>query len=75
MENWKAGERNSGIAWISENDINEIAEYIKKAKEKVDVLIVSLHAGEEYSKEPNIFQNSFAKSCIENGADLREYKY
>ncbi|PIV14041.1 hypothetical protein COS44_01045 [bacterium (Candidatus Gribaldobacteria) CG03_land_8_20_14_0_80_36_40] len=69
-ENWKAGEKNSGMAWISENDISEIAKYIKKAKEKVDVLIVSLHAGEEYSKEPNLFQVSFAKICIDSGADL-----
>ncbi|GAI32152.1 unnamed protein product, partial [marine sediment metagenome] len=69
-ENWKAGEKNPGVAWISENDIGEVVEYIKKAKEKVDVLIISLHAGEEYSKEPNLFQVSFAKICIDNGADL-----
>lgn len=69
-ENWKAGEKNSGIAWISENDIGKVAEYIKKAKEKVDVLIVSIHAGEEYEENPNPFQVSFARSCIDNGADL-----
>ena len=69
-ENWKAGEKNSGMAWISENDIGEVAEYIKKAKEKIDVLIISLHAGEEYEENPNPFQISFAESCIENGADL-----
>ncbi len=70
LENWKAGEKNPGVAWISENDIGEVVEYIKNAKEKVDVLIISLHAGEEYSKEPNLFQVSFAKICIDNGADL-----
>ena len=69
-ENWKAGERNSGIAWIGENDIGKVAGYIKKAKERVDVLIVSIHAGEEYEENPNPFQISFAGSCIENGADL-----
>jgi len=69
-ENWKAGERNSGIAWIGENDIGEVIGYIEKAKEKIDVLIISLHAGEEYKKNPTPFQASFAESCIENGADL-----
>ena len=69
-ENWKAGEKNSGMAWISENDIGEIAEDIKKSKKEVDVLIISLHAGEEYEENPTSFQTSFAMNCIENGADL-----
>jgi len=69
-ENWKADEKNPGVAWISENDIGEVVEYIKKAKEKVDVLIVSLHAGEEYAENPTNFQISFAQDCINNGADL-----
>ena len=68
--NWKAGEKNSGMAWISENDIGEIAEDIKKSKKEVDVLIISLHAGEEYEENPTSFQTSFAMNCIENGADL-----
>ena len=69
-ENWQAGEKNSGMAWISENDIGEIAEDIKKSKKEVDVLIISLHAGEEYEENPTSFQTSFAMNCIENGADL-----
>ena len=69
-ENWKAGEKNSGMAWINEDDIGKVTEDIKKAKEKVDVLVISLHAGEEYKKNPTPFQISFAESCIENGADL-----
>ena len=69
-ENWKVGEKNSGMAWINENNISEIVKDIKKAKERVDVLVVSLHAGEEYKKNPTPFQISFARSCINNGADL-----
>ena len=69
-ENWQAGEKNSGMAWISENDIGEIAEDIKKSKKEVDILIISLHAGEEYEENPTSFQTSFAMNCIENGADL-----
>lgn len=70
LKNWQAGNENSGISWINENDISKVTEDIKKAKEKVDILIISLHAGEEYKKNPIPFQVSFARSCIDNGADL-----
>jgi poly-gamma-glutamate synthesis protein (capsule biosynthesis protein) len=70
LKNWRAGNENSGMAWIGEDNITEIIEYIKKAKDEVDVLIVSLHAGEEYAENPTNFQISFAQDCINSGADL-----
>lgn len=69
-EVWRAGENYSGIAWISWDDIKKIKEDIKKAKKGTDVLIVSLHSGEEYSQNPTPFQISFNKACIDAGADL-----
>jgi len=69
-EAWKATETNSGIAWISEREINKIKEDIKNTKEKADILIVSLHSGEEYSNEPTLFQIDFSKMAIDAGADL-----
>lgn len=69
-EAWKATENNSGIAWISENEFEKIKQNIKSAKEKVDVLIVSLHAGEEYQKTPTQFQIDFAKIATDAGADI-----
>jgi poly-gamma-glutamate synthesis protein (capsule biosynthesis protein) len=70
MENWKAGEDYSGMAWINEDDIESLTEDIRDAKEKVDILVVSLHGGEEYAKEPNAFQVLFSQSLITAGADL-----
>jgi len=67
---WAAGEKSSGIAWISENNIEEIKKDIEKAKEQADFLIVFLHAGDEYKTEPNPFQVSFARAAIDAGADL-----
>ena len=67
---WKAAEENSGIAWIGEKDLDKVKKDIKKAKEKVDVLIVSLHSGEEYAANPTLFQISFATTTIGAGADL-----
>jgi len=69
-ENWKARENGPGLSWINQNSMDEIKEYIKKSKQNVDVLIVSLHAGEEYAESPTNFQISFAQDCINSGADL-----
>lgn len=68
--NWRAGEENSGMSWIREEDIEKIKEDIRKAKEKVDVLIISLHSGNEYEINPTVFQEEFSQSCIEAGADI-----
>lgn len=67
---WKAIGENSGIAWISENDFEKIKNDIKSAKEISDILIVSLHSGEEYQKEPTKFQKEFSKMAIDAGADI-----
>lgn len=66
----KATEEKTGIAWIEEKSFNKIEKDIREAKEKVDILIVSLHSGEEYQKQPTIFQKEFSKMTIESGADL-----
>lgn len=65
-KNWQATENSSGIAWLDEN----IAYGIKKAKSLVDILIVSMHFGDEYAKQPNGTQTYFAQLAIDSGADL-----
>src|SRR3989344_5233438 len=67
---WAATETNSGIAWIDEDNLEEILKDIRTASAKVDILVVSLHAGEEYEPEPNQFQKTFSRGAIEAGADL-----
>ena len=69
-ETWKAVGENSGMAWISEEDIERIKNDIKAVKEKVDILIVSFHSGEEYLSTPTQFQIEFSKAAIEAGADI-----
>ena len=69
-ESWKASEKNSGIAWISEKDFEKIKKDIENAKSQADILIVSLHAGEEYAAEPTQFQIEFSKVAIDARADL-----
>jgi len=69
-ETWRSAGENSGLAWVGEENLEKIKEDIKLAKEKADILIVSLHAGEEYIEEPTQFQVEFSKMAISAGADL-----
>jgi gamma-polyglutamate biosynthesis protein CapA len=65
-ERWQAQENNSGIGWLDDR----IADDIKKAKEKSDLVMVSMHFGDEYQSEQNKEQEYFAKLAIDSGADL-----
>ena len=67
---WAATDEKSGIAWVDWNNFEKIKNDIKKAKENSDVLIVSLHSGEEYTSEPTQFQIEFSQAAIDAGADL-----
>ena len=46
-----------------------IIEDVRKAKEKTDFLVVSLHWGREYKTKPTLKQEKLAKALIDNGAD------
>lgn len=63
----KATETNAGILLASDPLFGNI---IKNAKEKCDVLIVSIHWGEEYKTVHNKRQEELAYSAIDNGADM-----
>jgi len=69
-ETWKARGDNSGIAWIDGSELSRAKLEIEEAKSEVDILIVSLHAGEEYQETPAQFQVDFAKMAIDAGADI-----
>ncbi len=66
--NWlEATESKSGILIASDPNLTSI---IQNAKEKVDVLIVSFHFGDEYKLVHNKRQETLAHSAIDSGADL-----
>jgi poly-gamma-glutamate synthesis protein (capsule biosynthesis protein) len=66
LKHLEVKENKIGISIIND----KISEIIKKAKEKVDILIVSFHWGEEYKKIANERQRKLAKIAIDSGADL-----
>ncbi|MCX6765291.1 MAG: CapA family protein [Candidatus Nealsonbacteria bacterium] len=67
---WVATDTNTGIAFITEKDMEGIKKDISKAKEQVDVLIVSSHFGDEYQVEQNESQIIMYQAFIDAGADI-----
>ncbi|MDD5146081.1 MAG: CapA family protein [Candidatus Pacebacteria bacterium] len=70
IPNWSAGENYSGMAIINEDNLEEIKQNIKDAKNQADILVVSIHWGNEYTQTLTEFQTSFARQAIDSGADL-----
>lgn len=67
---WAATDKSPGIAFLSDDNIERIKGDIQRAKEQVDVLIVTSHSGEEYQTEENEYQRNLYQSFIESGADV-----
>jgi len=59
-----------GVNGITEDDFNAVSSEIKTTKQNADILIVALHAGEEYQTTPNQFQVDFFQMAKEAGADF-----
>lgn len=66
-KNWEATGKRSGISWLTEERLEED---IKKAKNQADLIVVSMHFGEEYKSQPTSEQKYFARLAIDTGADL-----
>ncbi len=64
---YEANNNHAGIAFMN---TEKMTEAVKEARQQADFVIVSMHAGDEYSIKPNDSQISFAHSAIDAGADL-----
>jgi poly-gamma-glutamate synthesis protein (capsule biosynthesis protein) len=51
-------------------DLSKIEQAVKQAKEESDVVVVSLHFGNEYQRMPSEEQKKIAKEVINQGADI-----
>jgi poly-gamma-glutamate synthesis protein (capsule biosynthesis protein) len=51
-------------------DTKKLIESIKKAKSNADIVVVTMHAGLEYTREPTPLQTDFSHTAIDNGADI-----
>ncbi len=60
--------RNKYVARIE--DVDRLAASITNAKAKSDIVVVTMHAGVEYTREPNKAQVNFARAAVDAGADI-----
>jgi poly-gamma-glutamate synthesis protein (capsule biosynthesis protein) len=51
-------------------DLNKVIEDIKKAKTEADIVIVSVHWGEEYQSSANDYQKQVGRALVTAGASL-----
>lgn len=61
-------EKNNFVARIE--DINRLQKSINKLKSQADFIVVTMHAGTEYTRTPNQDQIDFAHAAIDAGADM-----
>jgi len=59
-----------GFNFVSSGPKDEDFKLVSDSDEKVEVLIVGIHWGEEYQDKANKFQREWAKKLVEVGADV-----
>ncbi len=59
-----------GFDYVATHPKQRDLDLITESKQKVDILIVAIHWGVEYTDKPNTFQKTVAKSILEAGADV-----
>lgn len=67
---WQAEESSPGVAWLDTTNLQDIIQQIAIAKKQADILVVSVHFGEEYQTQPSETQKLIAQSAIDAGADI-----
>lgn len=60
----------TATAGLANMNIAKASQDIKNLRDQVDVVIVMMHAGIEYTNKPNAQQINFARGAIDAGADL-----
>lgn len=54
----------------SKTDLARAVEKVREAKQKADIVVVSLHWGTEYARKPTRWQKQAARALVEAGADI-----
>lgn len=64
---YEATSERAGTAFMR---IDKMIQSVAEAKSQADVVIVSMHSGNEYVENPNTSQTTFARAAIDAGADI-----
>ena len=62
------GDATADTPGIALMNIEAVKNDVKNALETADIVIISMHAGREYTREPTQFQKDFAHAAIDAGA-------
>lgn len=62
------GIANYNTAGLAGMDIEAMKSDVKNAAAAYDIVVVSMHSGTEYKKEPTQFQKDFAHAAVDSGA-------
>jgi poly-gamma-glutamate synthesis protein (capsule biosynthesis protein) len=65
---YHSGSSNYNVALIKDKE--RLIASLNELKSRSDFIIVTMHAGEEYVRTPNQSQIDFARTAIDNGADM-----
>ncbi len=66
----KADMKNFNLKCLGENDLENLKKDIENAKKSADIVIISLHYGNEFTQNLSQNQIDFSKAAIDAGADL-----
>lgn len=64
---YQARDNHLGVAFLN---LEKMKKGIEEARQKADLVFVSLHAGQEYQPMPDVLQKKFALAAIDFGADM-----
>ena len=67
---WYATGKRPGIVGAYDVHINQVIDKVKEMKENVDILVISIHWGEEGSNTPRQNEIELARKLIDNGVDI-----
>lgn len=70
LQDWVARRGHGGAATFAEGDPARLAAEVTALRPEVDLLIVQLHMGYQFSEQPGLAVRAAARAAIDAGADL-----
>jgi poly-gamma-glutamate synthesis protein (capsule biosynthesis protein) len=67
---WRAGKNKPGISFIEVGDVETVKQDIAAIRDKVDILVVTLHWGPNMRQRPTREFVDFAHALIDSGVDI-----
>lgn len=70
VDNTEAPLRVPGSAGVAEANVTRLQESVRTADERADIVVVQIHGGNEYEREPTSEMSELVDTAVDAGADL-----